>query len=156
MLDKKQRDEKTIEHPLITDDNLHVIIRDIILAGTLSSFIRKCVKRFNKLIIWEIMIWYWFSFNSGTTTTFCTLYGFLAVMANHPEIQQNIQKEIDEVIGHNQSATRYHTKMPYTEASIWELLRYMSVTPFLMPHKATTNSQIAGYYIPKGSQVTFL
>ncbi|CAD5123236.1 DgyrCDS11594 [Dimorphilus gyrociliatus] len=43
--------------------------------------------------------------------------------------------------------------MPYTEATILEAHRFLTVVPFNIPHIAVRNSTIGGYNIKKGSQI---
>lgn len=43
--------------------------------------------------------------------------------------------------------------LPYTEACIREILRYESLTPSGVPHKATADTKFLGYDIPKGTFV---
>ncbi len=43
--------------------------------------------------------------------------------------------------------------MPYTTAFLYELLRYTSVAALGVGHRAVDDVQIAGYTIPKGTQI---
>lgn len=77
----------------------------------------------------------------------------LGYIAKHPEIGTNIQQEIDHVTeGGQRNVTLYDTEsMPYTVATIFEVLRYSS-SP-IVPHVATEDTCIAGYGVTKGTIV---
>ncbi|CAH1800951.1 unnamed protein product [Owenia fusiformis] len=94
------------------------------------------------------------TFSAGVFTTFTTTSGFLLAMTNYPDIQNNLHKEIDCVIGKEQlPELSDREKMPYMEATILETLRYMSIVATNVPHKTTCDTHIAGCDIPKGTQV---
>lgn len=77
----------------------------------------------------------------------------LGYIAKYPEIGARIQQEIDHVTEHGKrNVTLYDTEsMPYTVATIFEVLRYSS-SP-IVPHVATENTCIAGYGVEKGTIV---
>ncbi|CAH1772736.1 unnamed protein product, partial [Owenia fusiformis] len=94
------------------------------------------------------------TFSAGIFTTFTTTSGFLLAMMTYPDIQNNLHKEIDHVIGKEQfPELSDREKMPYMEATILETLRYMSMVPTNVPHKTTCDTNIAGCDLPKGTQV---
>ena len=70
-------------------------------------------------------------------------------MLNRPDIQTSIQQEIDDVIGPDRFPTfDDRPNMPYTDATILELLRYISHLPLSVPHKTIEDSRINGHQIP--------
>ena len=76
-------------------------------------------------------------------------------MLNRPDIQTNIQQEIDDVLGPDRFPTfDDRLSMPYTDATILELLRYISHIPLGVPHKAIKDSKINGHPIPADTIVT--
>ncbi|XP_073405323.1 cytochrome P450 2G1-like [Dendrobates tinctorius] len=87
------------------------------------------------------------------TTSIIVIFGLL-VLAKHPDIQDKIHKEIDQVIGREKEPRaddRNH--MPYTNAFLHELLRYSDVLPLGAPRSATRHVNFHGYNIPKGTEV---
>ncbi|XP_058832816.1 cytochrome P450 307a1 [Topomyia yanbarensis] len=77
----------------------------------------------------------------------------LGYVAKHPEIGTKIQQEIDHVTEKGQrNVTLYDTEsMPFTVATIFEVLRYSS-SP-IVPHVATEDTCIAGYGVTKNTIV---
>ncbi|XP_058444564.1 cytochrome P450 307a1-like [Malaya genurostris] len=77
----------------------------------------------------------------------------LGYIAKHPGIGSRIQQEIDHVTENGQrNVTLYDTEsMPFTVATIFEVLRYSS-SP-IVPHVATEDTCIAGYGVTKGTIV---
>lgn len=65
-----------------------------------------------------------------------------------------VHKEIDRVIGRNQSPSmKDKIKMPYTEAVLNEIQRYINLLPFSMPHTVIQDTKFRQYVIPKVSCV---
>lgn len=57
---------------------------------------------------------------------------------------------MDQVVGQNRAvAMQDRTKMPYTDAVIHELQRFIDVNPFGMPRSTAQDTEFAGYVIPK-------
>lgn len=93
-------------------------------------------------------------FTAGIETTTTTLRWALLFMILYPEVQRNIHKEIDEVIGRNRKPTMADVlRMPYTNAVIHEVQRCGDILPLAAHHMAYRNTEIGGYFIPKGTIV---
>ncbi|XP_069584346.1 cytochrome P450 2C31-like [Ranitomeya imitator] len=86
-------------------------------------------------------------------TTALTLRWGLLLMMKYPEIQKNVQSEIDKVIGSNEPQTIHRKEMPYTEAVIHEIQRFGNIVPANLPHATTQDVNFRGYLLPKGIQV---
>ena len=66
-------------------------------------------------------------FIGGTMTTTSSLLTWLNILAHYPEVQKNIQREVDYHIGESWNITfSDREKMPYTFACVLETLRYMT------------------------------
>ncbi len=66
-------------------------------------------------------------FGGGITTTNKTLQMMLAVLVNNPGIQDDIYREIVEMIGARKPCLEDRFSMPFTEAVLLETLRYHSL-----------------------------
>lgn len=77
----------------------------------------------------------------------------LLYMITHPEVQTEIQTELDRVVGKGQKARLEHRgKLPLTEACINEVLRHSSITT--MPpitYGTTADVTLEDYFIPKNT-----
>uniref|UniRef100_A0A2S2NIE5 Cytochrome p450 n=1 Tax=Schizaphis graminum TaxID=13262 RepID=A0A2S2NIE5_SCHGA len=74
----------------------------------------------------------------------------LSMVATRPHVAQAIRDEAERVTG-GQRLVRLYDKpdMPYTEATLFETLRFIS-SP-IVPHVATEDTTIKGFKIPKGT-----
>ncbi|KAK9978448.1 hypothetical protein ABG768_020199 [Culter alburnus] len=92
-------------------------------------------------------------FAAGTDTTATTLRWSLLLMAKYPEIQAEVQGEIDRVIGGRQPVVEDRKNLPYTDAVIHETQRLANIIPITPPHKTTCDVHLNGYLIKKGTSV---
>ncbi|XP_054839575.1 cytochrome P450 2J2-like [Eublepharis macularius] len=93
-------------------------------------------------------------FVAGTETTSLTLRWALILMANHPDIQQKVHKEIEDVLGTSQSFSYQDRKrLPYTNAVIREIQRFQYILFTGIPRQCVKDVNIFGFHIPKGAIV---
>ncbi|XP_074758697.1 cytochrome P450 2D6 [Athene noctua] len=93
-------------------------------------------------------------FIAGSETTSTTLRWALLYMLLYPEIQSKVQAEIDKVIGRERSPTmKDQVSMPYTSAVIHEVQRYGDVIPIGLPHMTYRDTELQGFFIPKGTTI---
>ncbi|XP_069754430.1 cytochrome P450 2U1 isoform X2 [Narcine bancroftii] len=77
-------------------------------------------------------------FVAGTDTTSNTLLWAILLMASYPEIQEQVHREIRDVIGESRSPSfKDRHRMPFTEATIMEIQRMTTVVPLAIPHMAS-------------------
>ncbi|XP_072041972.1 cytochrome P450 2U1-like [Amphiura filiformis] len=91
-------------------------------------------------------------FAAGSETTNTTIRWALLYMIAHPDIQRKVQHEIDNVVGRNRLPNLSDKEhMPYTEATIMEVQRIVSIVPVGVPHCAAEDTTLNGYNIPKNA-----
>ncbi|XP_038146913.1 cytochrome P450 2B4-like [Cyprinodon tularosa] len=91
---------------------------------------------------------------AGTDTTSNTLLtGFLYLM-NYPQIQERCQQEIDQVLkGKERVSFDDRHNMPYMQAVIHEIQRIANTLPLGILHSTTRDTELMGYFIPKGTTI---
>ncbi|CAO2585413.1 Cytochrome P450 2C70 [Lemmus lemmus] len=93
-------------------------------------------------------------FGAGTETTSSTMKYGLLLLLKHPEVTAKIQEEIARVIGrHRRPCMQDRNHMPYTDAVLHEIQRFIDFVPFPLPRKTTQDVKFRGYHIPKGTSV---
>lgn len=93
-------------------------------------------------------------FGAGQDTTSTALSWIILLLLKHPQVQQDLQAELDRVVGRSRLPTaedRPH--LPLLEAFIYETLRYSSFVPITIPHATTADVELEGFRIPKGTVV---
>ena len=89
-----------------------------------------------------------------TTTT--TLYLFLNILLHHPAVQEKIAEEAERVLGDQMVSVHDKSRMPYTYASLLEVLRFTTIIPNAIPHMTTEDTEVGGYKVTKGTPVSIL
>ncbi|KAI0356538.1 cytochrome P450 [Trametes cingulata] len=90
----------------------------------------------------------------GADTTVSAISAFFLAMSCSPDVQRKAQAEIDAVIGHDRlPALHDREKMPYLNALVLEVLRWLPVAPMGFPHQLTEDDFHEGYFLPKGTLV---
>ncbi|XP_054839749.1 cytochrome P450 2J2-like [Eublepharis macularius] len=93
-------------------------------------------------------------FVAGTETTSLTLQWALLLMANRPNIQQKVHKEIEDVLGSSTSFSYQDRKrLPYTNAVIHEIQRFQYILIAGIPRQCVKDVNIFGFLIPKGTYI---
>ncbi|XP_048349031.1 cytochrome P450 2F5-like isoform X2 [Sphaerodactylus townsendi] len=93
-------------------------------------------------------------FFGGTETTSTTLrYSFLILM-KYPEVAAQVYQEMDQVIGSERPPCLADRKlMPYTDAVIYEIQRFISILPMGLPRAVTRDTPFRDFLLPKGTNV---
>ncbi|KAM4043860.1 uncharacterized protein ACNLHF_014153 [Anomaloglossus baeobatrachus] len=92
-------------------------------------------------------------FVAGVETTSTTLRWSLLLMMKYPDIQKNVQNEIEKVLGSSEPQSEHRKLMPYTDAVIHEVQRFANIIPTNVPHATAQDVTFKGYFIPKGTYV---
>ncbi|KAG7520610.1 cytochrome P450 2J2-like [Solea senegalensis] len=93
-------------------------------------------------------------FLAGTETTSKTLQWGLIYLIKNPHIQDDVQAEIDRVIGQTRQPTMAdRPNMSYTDAVIHEIQRMGNIVPLNGPRVAAKDTTLGSYFIPKGTSV---
>ncbi|MFT7815177.1 cytochrome P450 2U1 [Arapaima gigas] len=93
-------------------------------------------------------------FIAGTDTTTNTVLWILLYMSLYPDVQEKVQKEIDSVVPPDRvPSLTDKARLPFTEATLMEVLRMAVVVPLSIPHMASKTTEFRGYTIPKGTVV---
>ncbi|XP_069831989.1 cytochrome P450 2K6-like isoform X2 [Dendropsophus ebraccatus] len=92
-------------------------------------------------------------FTAGMDTTATTLRWGLLIMMKYPDVQKNVQKEIEKVIGSAEPQVVHRQHMPYTDAVIHEIQRFANILPSNLPHQTAQDVTLKGFFIPKGTPI---
>uniref|UniRef100_A0A3Q1BNZ6 Steroid 21-hydroxylase n=1 Tax=Amphiprion ocellaris TaxID=80972 RepID=A0A3Q1BNZ6_AMPOC len=94
------------------------------------------------------------AFGAGVETTSTTLLWILAYLLHHPEVQERVQKELDEQVGGERAVSvSDRGQLPYLDCVINEGMRIRPVSPVLIPHTAMKDSSIGGHAVHRGTRV---
>ena len=93
-------------------------------------------------------------FNAGLETTATALRWLMGYLVVYPEVQARLHTELDDVIGCGRlPRLADRVKLPYLESVIAEVLRLATIVPLSLPHKATRDTTLGGYDVPKGTML---
>ncbi|GMI99544.1 cytochrome P450, family 706, subfamily A, polypeptide 4 [Hibiscus trionum] len=92
----------------------------------------------------------------GTDTTFTTMEWAMTELLRHPDKLKRVTDELDAVVGDQNVVEETHLpRLLYLEAVVKETFRIHPPAPLLLPHMAGETTVVAGYTIPKHSNVFF-
>uniref|UniRef100_A0A8C9URD7 Cytochrome P450 n=1 Tax=Spermophilus dauricus TaxID=99837 RepID=A0A8C9URD7_SPEDA len=102
----------------------------------------------------NLIITIWDLFSAGTETTSTTMKYGLLLLLKHPEVSAKVQEEIERVIGRDRSpCMQDRSRMPYTDAVLHEIQRYINLLPINLPHTVTQDVKFREYIFPKGTEI---
>ncbi|KAF8531502.1 cytochrome P450 [Gautieria morchelliformis] len=93
-------------------------------------------------------------FGAGFKTTSASIHTFILAMVLYPDVQKKAQAELDSVVGHErlpEFSDRPH--LPYIEAIVKEVFRWIPALPTAIPHVTTEDDVYEGHRIPANSVV---
>ncbi|XP_062201083.1 flavonoid 3'-monooxygenase CYP75B4-like [Phragmites australis] len=93
-------------------------------------------------------------FVAGTDTTSTIVEWSLAELIRHPDILRQAQEELDAVVGTDRLVSESDLpRLTFLNAVIKETFRLHPSTPLSLPRMAAEECEVAGYYIPKGTEL---
>ena len=92
-------------------------------------------------------------FAAGYETTSTTMKWAIAFLVHYPKYQEDIQRQLDEVVGGRNPSLDDRPNLPLIHATIIETLRVGNVIPLALPHFTLTDTTLCGYRVPKGTIV---
>ncbi|XP_071923855.1 cytochrome P450 CYP82D47-like [Coffea arabica] len=91
---------------------------------------------------------------AGTSTTSRALSWVISLLLNHRQVLQKAQEEIDSFVGKERWVEESDIKnLVYLHAIVKETMRLHPPAPVPMPRQADEDCNVAGYFIPKGTQL---
>jgi cytochrome P450 len=91
---------------------------------------------------------------AGSETTGNTLAWACYLLSQHPEVQQRLQQEADQVLAGRDAGYDDLARLPFTRAVITETLRLYSPV-WVLPRAATTDVELGGYRLRAKSRILF-
>ena len=92
-------------------------------------------------------------FLAGYESTSMALRFIVAFLVEYPKYQEDIQRQLDEVVGDRRPSLNDRPNLPLIQATILEALRVGNVVPLAIPHVTLTDTTLCGYRVPKGTFV---
>ena len=145
-----------LENQKIFFEAMDVEIEECLRNSTGESFVRsfveavgeKCDREYLHFILRDLLI-------GATDTSLNFLLWGMIILANNPDIQNNIRREISSNVPKSRlPSLDDKPNLPYTEASTAELMRQKPVLPFSIPRMTLNDSEVNGCFIPAGTQVS--
>ena len=82
------------------------------------------------------------------------ILNYFIAACKYPEVQKKAQAEIDRVVGTDRLPTiADRANLPYVEALVTELYRWLPVAPLALPHRAVNDDVYNGMLIPKDATI---
>ena len=91
---------------------------------------------------------------AGSETTGNTIAWACYLLAMHPQVQERLQQEVDQVLAGADASYETLAALPYTRAVITEALRLYSPV-WILPRRAVADVELGGYLLRAGSRIMF-
>ncbi|XP_039367018.1 cytochrome P450 2C23-like isoform X2 [Mauremys reevesii] len=93
-------------------------------------------------------------FIAGMETTSNTIQFALLLLGKFPATQARVHGELDREVGRTRPpALEDRLQLPYTNAVLHEIQRYLDMVPMSLPHATTRPTPFRGYLIPQGTTI---
>ena len=92
-------------------------------------------------------------FVGGFETTSTALRFIIAFLVKYPNYQEEIHRQLNEVVGNRRPSLNDRPKLPLIQATILEALRVGNIVPLALPHITLADTTLCGYRVPKGTYV---
>jgi len=93
----------------------------------------------------------------GASSSTNYIYLLINILAQNPDVQEKLRVETDNVVGRDRRPTvADRASMPYASATVFELLRYGSLSPIIIPHQTIRDTRIGDVEIPSDVWVFLL
>ncbi|XP_031498909.1 geraniol 8-hydroxylase-like [Nymphaea colorata] len=93
-------------------------------------------------------------FIAGSDTPSATIEWAMTELLRHPGKMSAVQLELERAIGTKRPVKESDIeRLPYLQALVKETLRLHPPVPLLIPHRADVTTEVAGFTIPKNTQV---
>ncbi|OWR42770.1 cytochrome P450 Cyp305B1 precursor [Danaus plexippus plexippus] len=90
----------------------------------------------------------------ASTQTTGSIIGFAIIsLIRNKDIYDKIYNEINMILGKNPPKAKDCTRLVYTSAFLYEILRKFTIAPFSGPRRTLKDTIIDGYNIPKGTTI---
>lgn len=90
---------------------------------------------------------------AGTLTIGSPIQSFILAMCHYPDVQRELQREIDEVCEGKCPGWEDREKLPMLRAVVKEVIRWRPPVPTGIPHAIEEDDIYEGYIIPKGATI---
>jgi cytochrome P450 len=91
---------------------------------------------------------------AGSETTGNTVAWACYLLAQHPPIQEQLRREVDQVLGGADAGFEDLSRLPFTRAVITGALRLYSPV-WILPRRALEDVEPGGQQLRKGSRIFF-
>ena len=92
-------------------------------------------------------------FLAGYETTSTTLRWLISFLVKYPNYQEEIQCQLDDIVGKRSPSLDDRPNLPLIQATITETLRLGNTVPNAVAHVTMIDTTLCGYRVPKGTMV---
>ncbi|KAL3692406.1 hypothetical protein R1sor_006057 [Riccia sorocarpa] len=94
--------------------------------------------------------------NAALHTTTTAIDSTIALLCEHPEVNEKLYREIEAVVGKRAVDESDLPQLPYLSAVVREALRVWTIAVTTLPHATSELRKLGGYEIPTDAMVVFV